>query len=424
MRIGISRSGSSIWFGGIFHYESILLDALCQIARNFPEEFIYLSYHPDDIVRLAFTGELKCRELAIQPLYAPIDPPPRQEPPEFYIERRPATPPPFDPNNVKFDAAVGSTFRRAGIDLLVLLSPFLNAFSLRLPFVMPIFDLNHKLQPEFPEVSAFGETNSRDYLYIHSCRFATLILTDSEVGKADVLRFYGKYIDEDRIRVLPSYPPRVQHAAPSPEELTRVKTKYGLPTRFFFYPAQFWRHKNHALIVRAIRLIADEAGEVVPVVFCGSYADYNRALNFKETMALAKELGVADRVRYLGIAPDEDMAALYSLSVGLVMPTFFGPTNIPPLEAWYYGRPVITSDMRGAHEQIGDAGLLVDPRSAQALAGAMLKLWRDESLGAELAERGRRRLASHSWDTYVERVAAIMIEASDRVRTGRTPRYP
>jgi len=141
-------------------------------------------------------------------------------------------------------------------------------------------------------------------------------------------------------------------------------------------------------------------------------------------MALALKLGIADRVRYLGSVPDEDMAALYTLSAGLVMPTFFGPTNIPPLEAWYFGRPVITSDLRGAQEQNGDAGLLVDPRSPKAMADAMLRLWRDDALCTELVARGKRRLASYSWPSFMDSLGAIITEACDRVRSGRTPSYP
>jgi glycosyltransferase involved in cell wall biosynthesis len=244
------------------------------------------------------------------------------------------------------------------------------------------------------------------------------------VGKADVLRFYGNLIDEDRIRILPYYPPIERKAAPDPQELDRIRAKYSLPQRYFFYPASFWRHKNHELILRATKLIADETGEVVPVVFCGTFQDYFRAIPFKDMVSLAMKLGIVDRVRYLGMVPDEDMAALYTSSVGLVMPTFFGPTNIPPLEAWHCGRPVISSDIPGIREQIGDAGLLVNPRSAPDLAQAMLRLWRDEALGAQLAERGQRRLASYSWDAFITGVTAVMTEACERVREGRTPRYP
>ncbi len=216
----------------------------------------------------------------------------------------------------------------------------------------------------------------------------------------------------------------MRNAAPNGEDCARVAAKYHLPERYFFYPAQFWRHKNHALILRALRLIAEETSEAVPVVFCGSYSDYYRAGNFKEMIALVDELRLGDRVHYLGIVPDEDMPALYTMSAGLVMPTFFGPTNIPPFEAWHYGRPVICSNIRGIREQIGDAGLLIDPRSPADLAQAMLKLWRDGSLGAKLAEAGRFRLASYSWATFVEGVADVMAEACSLLRSGRTPRYP
>jgi glycosyltransferase involved in cell wall biosynthesis len=197
-----------------------------------------------------------------------------------------------------------------------------------------------------------------------------------------------------------------------------------LPQRYFFYPAQFWSHKNHALIVRALKLIAEETGEIVPVVFCGAYWTYLMAVNFKDVMTLSAKLGMGDRIFYLGPVPDEDMAALYTLSVGLVMPTFFGPTNIPPLEAWHFGRPVITSDIEGLREQSGDASLFVDPRSPQALAEAMTRLWRDEALCAELAERGKKRLAAYSWSAFVDNVKAVVTEACGRVRADRTPRYP
>jgi len=293
-----------------------------------------------------------------------------------------------------------------------------------LPFILSIYDLNHRLQPEFPEVSAFGEFNRREYLYGNACRYATFVLVDSEQGKTDVLRFYGKLIDEDRIRVLPYYPPIEKKPMPGRRDLERVARTYSLPPRYFFYPAQFWRHKNHSLILKALRQIAEETGEKIPVVFCGMYADYFRAANFQDLRSLATQLGVADRILYLGAVPGEDIPALYALSAGLVMPTFFGPTNIPPLEAWHYGRPVITSDLPGLREQVGDAGLLVDPRSPSDLAHAMLEIWRNAALGAELAERGRKRLSTHSWSAFVDGVRNVLTEACERVRAGRTPKFP
>jgi glycosyltransferase involved in cell wall biosynthesis len=421
MRIGIFRQYAPN-IGGGFQYEIVALDALSEVAKGSTEDFVCLSYPQDALESLATTGGLAYRGLPIHSLRGlSIAPPP---PPEAYSAKAPEAHEDYVPGSFYYDPTSARSLRAAGIDLVFQLAPHYIGFSTLLPFVMPIYDLNHRLQPEFPEVSAFGENNIREYVNQNACKFATFILVDSEVGKSDVLRFYGDVIDADRIRVLPYYPRFDQESMPGAADLARVAEKYRLPDRYFFYPAQFWHHKNHELIVRALHAIAQESTARIPVVLCGSYAGYIPSLNFKRIMALAGELGVGDRIHYLGRVPDEDMPTLYRLSAGLVMPTFFGPTNIPPLESWHFGRPVITSDIPGVREQIGDAGLLIDPRSPADLAHAMRRLWSDEAFGAELAERGRRRLAAHSWERFTRAVEGIVTEACQRVREGRTPRYP
>jgi glycosyltransferase involved in cell wall biosynthesis len=420
MRIGIYRSYSPL-VGGGYHYEMVALNALSEIAQRGGEDYVCITNPGDNIEWLAAQGGLAYRGLPVQTLPGR---PAEMQPPEAFLGSQPAPAAQYDPNRFYIDLFAARALRDSGIDLIVQLNSHPFGFSTLKPFVIPIHDLNHRLLPEFPEVGAFGETQLRDYIFTNICRYATFVLVESELGKAHVLEFYGDHIDADRIRVLPYYPPFRRGGMPAAQELERVSARYGLPRRYFFYPAQFWRHKNHELIVRALRLIADEGKESVAVVLCGDYADYFRASNFKQVMALADELGVRDRIAYLGRVPDEDMPALYRLSGGLVMPTFFGPSNIPPLEAWHFGRPVISSDVPGIRDQIGDAGLLVDPRSPRDLAAAMLRLWRDEPLAAELAARGQRRLAGYGWKEFVDRLSEIVAEACSRVREGRTPRYP
>jgi glycosyltransferase involved in cell wall biosynthesis len=419
MRIGVTTDALNTVDGG-FHYEVVFFDALSELADKFPAEFVLFPPPETNLVSLAGTGGLRYRNLGIRPLYRNAI---QQGPPQLYLQAKPPSSD-LDPDSFIVDRHKALALREAKIDLVLQLGPYAYPFTAVLPFVMAVYDLNHRLQPEFPEVSAFGEFNRREYLYCNICRYATLVLVDSEAGKEDLLRFYGRLIGEDRIRVLPYYPPIEKRPMPDARDCERVRRTYSLPPKYFFYPAQFWRHKNHALILRALRLIEDETREKIPVVLCGIYADYFRAANFQELGALAAQLNVADRILYLGPVPGDDMPALFTLSAGLVMPTFFGPTNIPPLEAWHYGRPVITSNIRGLREQNGDASLLVDPRSPVDLARAMLELWRSESLAAELAARGKKRLSSYNWSTFVDGVGSIMSEACERVRTGRTPKFP
>ena len=321
-----------------------------------------------------------------------------------------------DPESVRSRPDMTRWLHHCGIDLM--LYPTFSEFSFEagLPYVMAIHDLQHRLQPEFPEVSANGQWERREYCFRNGARYATLLLADSEVGKEDILNCYGPYgVTPDRVKVLP-FIPACYLALDVPEnERQRVRTKYSLPERYIFYPAQFWPHKNHIRIVQALGLLKQVHQLKIPVVFCGSYSDEIRETSFREVMMCSARLGLEGEIRYLGYAPDEDMSGLYAGAAALVMPTFFGPTNIPVLEAWAFGCPVLTSDIRGIREQAGNAAVLVDPRSVEAIADGIYQLWTDESLRSTLAEAGRQRLGAYTPDDYRRELMTILEEAKTRL---------
>jgi tetratricopeptide (TPR) repeat protein len=195
-----------------------------------------------------------------------------------------------------------------------------------------------------------------------------------------------------------------------------VRQRYGLPEQFFFYPAQFWLHKNHARLVHAIHILRATYQIDAPLVLAGSNSggppEEARDLVFENAMALARQLGIEDLVHYLGYVADDEMAPLYLQAAALAMPTFFGPTNIPVLEAWALGCPVLSSDIRGIREQVGDAGLLVDPRDPRAIAEGLLTVWTDEAERRRCIEAGHRRFASYSASDFSRRLIAA-IESCD-----------
>jgi glycosyltransferase involved in cell wall biosynthesis len=287
--------------------------------------------------------------------------------------------------------------------------------------VIPIYDLQHRLQPEFPEVSANGEWEWREYLFRNAIRRATLLLADSEVGKQDILDLYGRYgVTPDRIKVLP-YATNYAADGDMRGERVRVRKKYQLPSRYLFYPAQFWPHKNHARIVEALSVLR-ASGPEVHVVLCGSHIGAIREETFRAVMELADRLGVRGQVCHLDYVPNEDIPPLYREATGLIMPTFFGPANIPIVEAWALGCPVLTSDVRGIREQAGDAALLIDPRSVESLAFGMQQLWEDEALRCRLIARGSQRTVEYSVEDFRQRLAEVIREASQRVAEGNAAR--
>jgi glycosyltransferase involved in cell wall biosynthesis len=428
MRIGIlpSLDPSS---GGIYQYSLTILRSLEQCrGGGCEDEFVLFA---DDVSHSAVATTIDGNGCTIKPSQRPsvalnmlrgmIGEGPhreiwrwlRSQMSQYPIHNKPDLP---DPDVVRYQSEANRWFRSCGIDLMVYPAPTTLSFEARIPYIMAVHDLQHRLQPDFPEVSADGEWERREYRYRNGARCATLLLADSEVGKEDILNAYGSYgVTPDKVKVLPYLPACYLATNVSPSERQRVRTDYDLPERYLFYPAQFWPHKNHARIVQALGLLNKERCLKASVVFCGSHTGEIRERTFHEVMSLSSQLGLEKQVHYLGYVPDADMSGIYAEAVALVMPTFFGPTNIPVLEAWAFGCPVLTSDIRGIREQVQDAAVLVDPRSAEAIADGIYRCWTDETSARTLAELGRQRLASYTPNHYRERLIEILKEAKSRL---------
>lgn len=306
---------------------------------------------------------------------------------------------------------IGLWYRKRGLELVFWTAPDSLALECGVPFVMPIHDLQHRLNPQFPEVSESGQWQLRERFYSNAVRRATMLIADSTEGRDDILSCYGHLVPPERIAILPFVPPPHISEVDPDEQIGRVRKKFSLPERYFFYPAQFWPHKNHEGIIRALGLLRARGRQDITVVFCGSHDRPECQPTYRAMMRLSADLGVGLQVTTLPYVPDDLIAGLYLGSVGLVMPTFFGPTNIPILEAWRMRRPVITSDIRGVRSQAGDAALLVDPRSPEDLAGAMQTLWDDRFVALRLVEAGRRRDASWTVSDFASRLREILSAA-------------
>jgi glycosyltransferase involved in cell wall biosynthesis len=123
--------------------------------------------------------------------------------------------------------------------------------------------------------------------------------------------------------------------------------------------------------------------------------------------ALEAHRGLRDRIVVTGYAPDADVAALMAGCACFVYPSLYEGFGLPVLEAMALGAPVVTSNTSSLPEVAGDAALLVDPRSTDAIAGALRRVLADPALGSDLRGRGRERARLFSW----ERCAAEHLQA-------------
>jgi glycosyltransferase involved in cell wall biosynthesis len=299
-------------------------------------------------------------------------------------------------------------FSARKLDLLWLVTA--GSPTRELPYVTTVLDLQHRRQPLFPEVSARGEWDAREQLFTRELRAAAMVIVGNRTGQAEVERFYG--VMPDRIRQLPHPTPSFALNAGAGD--TDALRRYGLEPGYVFYPAQFWAHKNHVAILEALALLRDEHQLTLTAVFAG--ADKGNRAHVEQVV---RSLHLQEQVRTIGFVPRADLPTLYRQAFALAYMTYFGPENLPPLEAFALGCPVVASDVPGAGEQLGDAALLVNPAKPELLAAALVRLHADPGLRADLIERGRIRAQTQTPDRFVEGMLAILDELAPVVHTWR-----
>lgn len=279
-----------------------------------------------------------------------------------------------------------------------------NCWECGVPFGFAVHDLQHCLQPEFPEVSTGGRLEWRKRFFSNAIANAEIIIVDSEEGKRNVLSYHN--CDPEKIEILPYTIPSSSMARPDDATRKGLIRKMGIADRFLFYPAQLWPHKNHLRIVEALGILKNKHGLKIPIIFVGKPWPERDIL--KECESIIKDYSIENQIRHFGYVGDEELATLYSCAEALVMPTFFGPTNIPYLEAFYHGCMVIASDISGIREQVGEAALLVDPKDTGAIADAIYKLWTDKDLCNIMISKGEERVKEFLPDKFKRKLESII----------------
>lgn len=224
----------------------------------------------------------------------------------------------------------------SSIDLVYFVGPSTYALDCEnINFIFTVWDLCHLDYPEFPEVRHKREIEKREFLYQNTLRKAVAVICDSETGKKKIERIYN--INPDRVFVNYFQPSVFLTTSESNKDFLKP---FNIEPGYLFYPAQFWPHKNHVFILDALKLNKMNSGSPIKVVFAGTDKG-----NTKHLKSMIKQYDLVDDIYFVGFVPNEHLKTYYEFCKAVVMPTYFGPTNIPPLEAIVLNRPIIYSDM-------------------------------------------------------------------------------
>ena len=239
-----------------------------------------------------------------------------------------------------------------------------------------IHDLMHRYEGHFPEVSSKFRYYLREYRFKNILKASQVTLVDSIVGKNQVIESYK--ISEDSIQPLPYIAPQFISRS---DERNDFDEYYKLPDKFIFFPAQFWDHKNHLRLIRAIKIVHESHCDI-SLVLTGK-----KAHSYNAIMEEIKNLNLQENIFFKDYIPDNDLGGFYKRAKALVYPTFFGPTNIPPLEAIVSGCVPIVSDIYGMKDQLGKLAIYFNPMDEQEIANKIILAWSDDIAFYEIKKR-------------------------------------
>lgn len=170
-------------------------------------------------------------------------------------------------NSLKTENLVEEFIINSGVEMFWYLElGTYDYLTLEIPYITTVWDLAHRNQPYFPEVSTRGRWDRREKSYGLKIKRAAINITGTEAGKAEIERFYQ--VSSDCIKVIPFLTPAFALNA-SVNKSKDVLAKYKISENYLFYPAQFWPHKNHAGLLLALQLLRDEYNLKFPLCLLG-----------------------------------------------------------------------------------------------------------------------------------------------------------
>lgn len=222
-----------------------------------------------------------------------------------------------------------------------------------------------------------------------SALVADAVIVPSEAVRQDVMRVLR--LPSRRVFVTPEAAGPA-FAPQDADAVEAVRRRYGLDGPFLLSVGSLEPGKNRERLLQAFARLRARGLEYTLAV-AGQ-----RAWRYEGEAPLARRLGLAEAVRFLGHVPAADLPALYSAADLFVFPSLYEGFGLPALEAMACGTPVVTSSVSALPEVVGDAALQVNPLDIEALAEAMERLLRDDGLRTDLRERGLRRAEEFSWE--------------------------
>ena len=268
---------------------------------------------------------------------------------------------------------------------------------LRCPAIVTVHDLSYARAPEL-----FSRRDRTLLRFVRgSVRRAARVIAVSEFTRNDLCEVYG--LDPAKVAAIPNGVSAEFQPVDGASE--RVRQRFGIDRPYVLCVGALQPRKNVPLAIEAYARLAGRGVDCELVVAGG---DRGGRLDVLDAILRTRLTG---RVHLVGRVEHDELPALYSGARALLFPSLYEGFGLPALEAMACGTPVIASNTTGLAEAVGDAGLTVDPRSAEELAEALRRVLGDEALRDRLIAAGLARAAEFTWSRMAARTADVYRDA-------------
>jgi glycosyltransferase involved in cell wall biosynthesis len=271
----------------------------------------------------------------------------------------------------------------------------LEPLRVKIPSAIMMPDVQHEFFPEFfePQVLQWRKQNYRP-----SAIDADIVFTLSSHAKQTIVERYG--IEPDKIEAVYLDVDR-EFRQPASGEPSAGFRALSLPKDYLYFPANYWPHKNHSNVLKAMRILVRGKYPHLALVLTGAPGEGEDRVR-KE----AAQLGLKKNVHFAGYQSRKVVTEIYRGARALVFATKFEGFGIPVLEAFHTGTPVVTSNSGSSAEVARDAAILVNELDPARIADGIVQALEDRDLCLRNVEAGRRRAAEFSWQRAVEQTKA------------------
>jgi glycosyltransferase involved in cell wall biosynthesis len=271
--------------------------------------------------------------------------------------------------------------------------------------VLTVHDLAFR---RFPETAPLATERWRARLDAAIARAAQVIVP-SEHTLRDLVELSG--IDERRVTAIPLGVDGDEVRPAAPEAVADVRRRFAIDGPYVISLTGIEPRKNIPALIRAWASTPDDGRPVLCLV--GPVAPWNQA-GWELVRPVIDGLPERTRRRIVvtGFVSERDKVALLSGAEALLYPSLYEGFGLPVVEAMACGTPVLTSNVAALVETAGDAALLVDPGSTEAIAEGMQRLLGDAELRESLRTAGLARAAAFTWEETARRTAEVLRRAS------------